>query len=290
MRSLDISLLRTLVAVDQHGTFARAADHVGRSESAVSLQLKRLENLIGKPLFHRARRGMALTEAGQTLLGYAKRMIELNDEALTALPGKTTEGVVRLGAPADVAETWLPSVLARFARAYPLVRVDVAAGRSNAVFSQFKSGKLDLAVTFGEDWPESAGWSMALPMAWIGPKDYRRGNGELVRLAVLDPPCLFRNAAAVALDGKGIPWTAAFASPSLASLWGAVTAGLGITVRTPHGLPPQLTTLGAEAGLPALPETTLSLFEGGQTTTTAAADRLAEILIDTLEGTIGAAM
>lgn len=177
-----------------------------------------------------------------------------------------------------------------FARAYPLVRVDVASGRSNAVFSRFRTGKLDLAMTFRENWPESAAWSMVLPMAWIGPKGYRRDDDEPVRLAVLDPPCLFRNAAAVALDGKGIPWTAAFASPSLASLWGAVAAGLGITVRTPHGIPPQLTTLGAEAGLPALPEATLSLFEGGQMTIPAAADRLAEILVDTLEGTIGAAM
>lgn len=288
MRSLDISLLRTLVAVERYGTFAKAADHIGRSESAVSLQLKRLELLIGKPLFHRAGRGMALTEAGHTLLGYAKRMIELNDEALTALPDKTIEGVVRLGIPTDVAQTWLPSVLARFARAYPLVRVEVAADRSPAVFSHFKAGKLDLAMTFGADWPLRAHWSTALPMAWIGPRDFRRGEDEPVRLAVFDPPCMFRNAASVALDGKGIPWTAAFASPNLASLWGAVTAGLGITVRTPHGIPPQLTTLGTEAGLPVLPQTTLSLFEGGQTTTTA--DRLAEILIDTLEGTIGAAM
>src|SRR5215472_12123853 len=101
MRSLDVSLLRTLVAVERHGTFARAADHIGRSESAVSLQLKRLEILIGKPLFHRAGRGMTLTEAGHTLLGYAKRMIELNDEALTASSGNTIEGVVRLGVPAD---------------------------------------------------------------------------------------------------------------------------------------------------------------------------------------------
>jgi DNA-binding transcriptional LysR family regulator len=289
MRSLDISLLRTLIAVDQHGSFARAAVYIGRSESAVSLQLKRLELLIGSPLFHRAKRGMALTEAGQTLLGYAKRMIELNDEALTAFPGKTIESVVRLGVPADFAETWLPSVLARFASAYPSVRVDTAIGRSPAVFSQFKRGELDLAMTFGADWPESASWSTALPMAWIGPKSYRRGEDEPVRLAVFDPPCMFRNAAAVALDGKGIPWTASFTSPSLASLWGAVTAGLGITVRTPHGIPAQLATLGAEAGLPPLPEATLALFDGGRATP-AAANRLAELLIDTLEGTIGAAM
>ena len=288
MRSLDISLLRTLVAIERYGTLARAADHIGRSESAVSLQLKRLELLIGKPLFHRAGRGMALTEAGHTLLGYAKRMIELNDEALTALPDKTIEGVVRLGMPTDVAQTWLPSMLARFARSYPLVRVDIAADRSPAVFSQFKSGRLDLALTFGADWPASASWSAALPMTWIGPRDFRRGEDEPVRLAVLDPPCMFRNAAAAALDGKRIAWTAAFTSPSLAGLWGAVSAGLGITVRTPHGLPPQLATLGAEAGLPALPEVTLSLFEGGQTA--APTDRLAEILIDTLEATIGAAM
>jgi DNA-binding transcriptional LysR family regulator len=289
MRSLDISLLRTLVAVDRHGSFARAADHIGRSESAVSLQLKRLERQIGSPLFHRAGRSMALTEAGQTLLGYAKRMIELNDEALTASSGKTTEGVVRLGVPADFAENWLPSVLARFARAYPLVQVDTAAGRSPQVLSQFKRGELDLAMTFGVDRPESACWSTDLPMAWIGLKHYRRHEDEPVRLAVFDPPCMFRNGAAAALDGKGIPWTVGFISPTLASLWGAVTAGLGITVRTPHGIPAQLAVLGVEAGLPPLATVTLSLFEG-EGATSSAAERLAEALIDTLEGTIGAAM
>jgi len=289
MRSLDISLLRTLVAVDQHGSFARAANHVGRSESAVSLQLKRLELQVGCPLFHRAGRGMALTETGQTLLGYAKRMIELNDQALTASSGKTVEGAVRLGVPTDFAENWLPSVLARFARAYPSVRVDTAAGRSAQVFSQFKRGELDLAITFGEDRPESACWSTVLPMAWIGPRDYRRREDEPVRLAVFDPPCMFRNAAAGALDEKGISWAVAFTGSSLASLWGAVIAALGITVRTPHGLPAQLAPLGTEAGLPPLPEVTLSLFEGGGTRSPAA-DRLAEVLIDTLEGTIDAAM
>src|SRR5215471_17127309 len=136
MRSLDISLLRTLVAVDRHGSFARAGDHIGRSESAVSLQLKRLELQVGSPLFHRLGRGMALTKAGQTLLGYAKRMIELNDEALTASSGKIVEGVVRLGVPADFAQNWLPSVLARFARAYPSVQVHTAAARSPVVISQ----------------------------------------------------------------------------------------------------------------------------------------------------------
>jgi len=100
---------------------------------------------------------------------------------------------------------------------------------------------------------------------------------------------MFRNAAAAALDEKGISWTVAFTSSSLASLWGAVSAGLGVTVRTPHGLPPQLAPLGTEAGLPPLPEVTLSLFEGAGTRSPAV-DRLAEVLIDTLEGTIGAAM
>jgi DNA-binding transcriptional LysR family regulator len=289
MRSLDISLLRTLVAVDQHGSFARAADHIGRSESAVSLQLKRLEVLVGSPLFHRAGRGMALTEAGQALLGYARRMIELNDEALAASSGKNIEGVVRLGVPADFAENWLPSVLARFTRACPLVRVNTAAARSPVILSQLKRGELDLAMTFGADRPERAFWSAALPMAWIGLKDYRRREGEPVRLAVFDPPCMFRNAAAAALDAKGIPWTVAFTSPSLASLWAAVIAGLGITVRTPHGIPAQLAPLGTEAGLPSLPQVTLSLFDGAGTRSPAA-DRLAEVLIDTLEGTIGAAM
>src|SRR5262249_33513798 len=115
MRNLDIGVLRTLIAIDQYGSFARAAERIGRSESAVSLQLKRLEEQIGAPLFHRVGRKMAFTGTGQTLLSYARQLIEINDRALTVSSGRDAEAVVRLGVPPDFAETWLPPALARFA-------------------------------------------------------------------------------------------------------------------------------------------------------------------------------
>jgi DNA-binding transcriptional LysR family regulator len=287
--NLDVSLLRTLVAVQQSGSFARAAERVGRSESAVSLQLKRLEERIGQKLFRRAGRVMVLTDAGERMLAYAQRLVALNDEAVIAVAKPRPGGAVRLGVPPDFAETWLPSALARFAHLCPAVRVETRVERSPALSALLARGKLDLAMSFAAAPPAHATWSGAIPMAWIGPPNYRRATDDPVRLAVFDPPCVFRAAAEAALDRAGIRWSVEFRSRSLASLWAAVAAGLGITVRTPEGLPPRLTMLGEAAGLPALPTTALALFKRKKPVSPAAA-RLAEVLTETLTTTLGAAI
>jgi len=287
--NFDLSVLRTLVAVERNGSFARAAERVGRSESAISLQLKRLEEQIGQKLFQRAGRSMVLTEAGERMLGYAKRLIALNDEAVGATLRPAPDGTIRLGVPSDFAATWLPTALARFTRLCPDVTVETTVERSPALTARLARGELDLAMAFAAEPPEAARWSGLIPMAWIGPRGYRRHDEDPVRLAVFDPPCLFRAAGEAALDRHGIGWSVEFRSRSLASLWSAVTAGLGITVRTPEGLPPQLTTLGETAGLPPLPATSLALFERVDDTPPAAA-RLAELLTDTLATTLGAAI
>jgi DNA-binding transcriptional LysR family regulator len=186
--------LRTLVAVERGGSFARAAERVGRSESAVSLQLKRVEEQIGQPLFHRAGRNMVLTEAGERMLAYAERLIALNDEAVGATVRPRLDGIVRLGVPADFAETWLPTALARFARLCPSVKVETTIERSPALAARLGRGGLDLAMAFAAGSPDQARWSGTIPMAWIGPRDYRRHGEDPVRLAVFDPPCLFRAA------------------------------------------------------------------------------------------------
>jgi DNA-binding transcriptional LysR family regulator len=287
--NLDLSVLRTLVAVERNGSFARAAEQVGRSESAVSLQLKKLEEQLGQLLFRRSGRAMVLTEDGDRLLAYAKRLIALNDEAVGATASPRLDGIVRLGVPADFAETWLPTALARFARLCPSVAVETVVDRSPALSALLGRGELDLAMAFATEPGDQARWSGAIPMAWIGPRDYRRHAADPVRLAVFDPPCLFRAAAETALDRHGIRWVVEFRSQSLGSLWAAVSAGLGITVRTPEGLPPQLAVLGEAAGLPPLPATALALFEREPQTSLAAA-RLAELLTDTLATTLGAAL
>jgi DNA-binding transcriptional LysR family regulator len=284
--NLDLSVLRTLVAVVRSGSFARAAERVGRSESAVSLQIKRLEEQLRQKMFHRAGRNMLLTDAGERMLAYAERLIALNDEAVIEAGGLRLEGAVRLGIPPDFAETWLPTALARFARICPDVDIQTTVERSPALSALLTRGELDLAMSFATEQPEHARWSGLIPMAWIGTPNYVRRMEDPVRLVVFDPPCLFRAAATAALDDNGIPWTVDFKSSSLASLWAAVAAGLGITVRTPEGLPPQLTILGEAAGLPALPSTGLSLLQHGKPTSPAAA-QLAEVLMDTLTATLG---
>jgi DNA-binding transcriptional LysR family regulator len=284
--NLDLSVLRTLVAVVRNGSFARAAERVGRSESAVSLQLKRLEEQVRQKMFHRAGRSMVLTDAGERMVAYAERLIALNDEAVIEAGGLRLEGTVRLGVPPDFVETWLPTALARFVRVCPAVDIQTTVERSPALSALFSRGELDLAMAFVAGRPEHARWSGAIPMTWIGPRNYARRAEDPVRLAVFDPPCLFRAAAMAALDNQGIPWTVDFKSASLASLWAAVAAGLGITVRTPEGLPPQLTALGEAAGLPPLPTTGLSLLQRSAPASPAAA-QLAEVLIDTLTATLG---
>jgi DNA-binding transcriptional LysR family regulator len=290
MENLDIAVLRTLIAIDQKGSFARAAKYIGRSESAISLQLRRLEGQVGSPLFHRVGRRMELTDAGQTMLAYARQIVEINDKALTVTNGRAAEAVLRIGVPSDLAETWLPPVLARFGRTYSQVRVDAIIGRSPALLAQFNRNELDIAVTFvsGEP-PQRARWTTPVPMVWIGRRGFHRKIGDPVRLAVFDPPCLFRAAATNALDASGIEWTVSFTSPSLAGLWGALAAGLGITVRTPQGLPPQLTPLHTDAGLPALPNVGLALFDRGEPSSPAST-MLVEVLIETLEMAVDAAI
>jgi DNA-binding transcriptional LysR family regulator len=290
-RNLDIAVIRTLLAVAELGSFARAAARVGRSESAVSLQLKRLEEQTGEPLFHRVGRGMALTVAGEALVAYGRRLIELNDETFAALAGGTVEGTVRLGVPQDFAETWLPAALVRFARAHPSVKVETIVERSPALIRRLARSELDLAMLFSPSGANSAPWSAELPMRWIGPQGYAGSpaSGPLP-LVVFDPPCFFRSAAGTALDHAGMAWNVAFTSPNLVGLWAAVGGGLGITVRTPVGLPSQLRLLGAEAGLPDLPRISLALGVRADGEHNAAASRLTEMLIETIETTLGAAI
>jgi DNA-binding transcriptional LysR family regulator len=126
--NLDMDVLRTFVTGFELGSFARAADRLGRSQSAVSTQLRKLEEQIGLPLVQKSGRGLALTTAGERLLSYAKRLLELNDEAVDTIRGSDLEGWVRLGLPQDFADTFLPAVLGRFSRAHPRVRVQ-GAGR-----------------------------------------------------------------------------------------------------------------------------------------------------------------
>jgi DNA-binding transcriptional LysR family regulator len=256
----DLDVLRTFVAGVELNSFAKAADRLGRSTSAVSAQLKKLEDQVGTPILRRQGRGMALTETGETMLAYARRLLELNDEAATALHGAELEGWVRLGLQEDFGESLLADVLGRFARAHPKVRIEARIARNRELLERIDMGKLDLALAWDANYSTPYQERIAeLPMRWIGPAhgEIHWQSGEPVPLVSLDAPCLMRTAATTALDRAGIPWRIAFTSASLAGIWAAVAAGLGVGMRTEAGLP-GLVGVMTHAQLPDLPR--LGLF------------------------------
>lgn len=289
LTNLDMDVLRSFVTGTEMGSFARAAQRLGRSQSAISLQLKKLEEQVGEALLKKDGRGLALTAAGEILLSYARRLLELNDEAVAATRGVAVEGWVRLGIVQDFAEHWLPSLLGRFARAHPGVKVDVTVDRGVNLAEMVGQDSLDVALTWG-DYPTPYRRKLAdVAIRWVGLPGYRQPPGEPVPLIAFRPPCTFRKRAIEALDAMGAPWRVAFTSPSLTGLYAAVEAGLGVTPRTAVGLSPRLALLGAESGLPDLAPPIELYLHRARERGTPAVERLSETLLETLDSEIAAA-
>ncbi|MBY5356917.1 LysR family transcriptional regulator [Rhizobium leguminosarum] len=287
----DLDVLRTFSTGMELGNFAKAAERLGRSTSAVSAQLKKLEEQAGTPIFRKAGRGLALTDAGETMLGYARRLLELNDEAAAAVNNVELEGWVRLGLQEDFGETLLPDVLGRFARAHPKVRIEARVVRNAELLERVTSGKLDLALAWSDGTLTAHCERIGdVPMRWIGPAEgqpnWQAASGEPMPLASLEAPCLLRSAATKALDEAGISWRLAFVSPSLGGLWAATAAGLGLTIRTPIGLPAKVRPLApGTIGLPDLPKLGLVLHRAEAEPQSAAA-RLAELVLQSVHGAL----
>ncbi|WP_415869502.1 LysR substrate-binding domain-containing protein [Burkholderia ubonensis] len=307
--NFDIAALRSLVAGIDLGSFAKAADRVARSSSAVSAQIRKLEEQAGTPLFVKSGRGLALTDAGDAMLRYARRMIELNDEAAAAVRGVSLDGWVRIGLQEDFGEAILPGVLGRFARAHPKVRIEARVAHNAELLERLDANQLDLALVWGD--PASAAFVARtgidseeiahVPMRWIGAAGSgaagsgAAGDGgagepsvrlpdEPLPLVVFDRPCRFFGAATDALDRAGVPWRVAFTTPSLAGLWAAASAGLGLTVRSHYGLPASVRLLdAAPLGLPELPSVPLMLLRRASSATPTV-DRLARIMTQAVSG------
>ncbi|UWU13379.1 LysR substrate-binding domain-containing protein [Rhizobium sullae] len=289
--NFDLDVLRTFATGMELGNFAKAADRLGRSTSAVSAQLKKLEEQAGTPIFRKAGRGLALTEAGETMLAYARRLLELNDEAAAAVHSVELEGWVRLGLQEDFGENLLPDVLGRFARAHPKVRIEARVVRNAELLERVTTGKLDLALAWSDRTLTAHCEKIGeVPMRWIGPAvgvpGWNAESGEPLPLASLEAPCVLRTAATNALDRANIAWRLAFVSPSLGGLWAATAAGLGVTIRTPIGLPAKVRPLKPAAlGLPELPSLGLVLHRAEADPDPATA-RLASIVLQAVREAI----
>ncbi|NVD68971.1 LysR family transcriptional regulator [Duganella sp. BJB1802] len=286
--TFDLDVLRTFVTGVDLGSFAKAADRLGRSTSAVSAQLKKLEDQLGMPVLRKEGRGMVTTSAGEALLGYARRLLELNDEAATAVRGAELAGSVRLGMQEDFGEHLLTEVLGRFARVHPRLRVEARVARNADLMAQMAGGRLDLALAWDSDAAlvppsHSAPVIARLPLRWIVAADAPAmlRDGEPLPLVMMEAPCTMRSIATAALDRAGIPWRIAFSSPGLGGVWAAVAAGLGVTVRTGLVLPPRLGALD-DLALPALPMIALRLHRM-EAQLNPPAQRLHDIVLEALE-------
>ena len=290
--SFDIDALRAIVAGTDLGSFARAAVQLGRSQSAISMQLKKLEQQAGTPLFVRKGRGLEPTEAGETLLGYARRIVALNDEAAVAVGATASTAVVRLGLPQDFFNDVMPATLKAFSGKHPQVHVDIRVGDNHKLPGEVSAGRLDGAIAFFEEGSVDAGELLCvLPMRWVAHEMYPGGlSSETVELVTFDHPCLFRTAALSALDRAGRRWRLAVTTPSLQYVWSALRSGRGVGVRIAHALPDGVVCLddklGDEMGLPELPSVELRLLRSANTSP--AAEALCGILHDEARRTIAA--
>ena len=226
--NLPTTLLRSFVAIVDTGTMLNAAEQVFLSQSALSLQIKRLEELVQQPLFTREGRRLVLTASGALLLDYARRVLALHDEALQAISAGLYAGPVRVGMVQDFADTLLTGVLARFSALHPDTQIFARVAGTAELLAMLARGQLDIILGYAAaDDPAAI---RVAPMAWFGERHLAERG--VVPLAVLETPCRFRDAAIASLDRARRPYRIAVETPNLSTMRAAVEAGLGVTCRT----------------------------------------------------------
>ena len=253
MTTLDLDTVRTLITANDLGSYGQAAARLGRTPSAISLQMKRLQEDVGANLFRKDGRGVVLTEAGEIVLRFGRRMLAINDELLDTIRGASLAGSVRLGCSQDFAETVLPDVLSQFTKLYPLVQMEVRIEGNAALVEAIEKGQLDLALAVGQADRPTAEVLGELDLVWIAGQEFLTRSGQPLPLVLLGPQCAFRKEAIQKLDQAKMPWRIAAVSPSLAGLWASAIGGLGITARSSLGLPAKLVWDKEMFDLPELP-------------------------------------
>ncbi|HFO0818951.1 TPA: transcriptional regulator LrhA [Enterobacter hormaechei] len=276
--NLDLDLLRTFVAVADLNTFAAAAAAVCRTQSAVSQQMQRLEQLVGKELFARHGRNKLLTEHGIQLLGYARKILRFNDEACMSLMFSNLQGVLTLGASDESADTILPFLLNRISSVYPKLALDVSVKRNAFMVEMLKENEVDLVVTTHRPGQYDCLTLRTSPTHWYCAAEYVLQKGEPIPLVLLDDPSPFRDMVLTALNEASIPWRLAYVASTLPAVRAAVKAGLGVTARPVEMMSPDLRVLGQSEGLPSLPDTEYLLCHNA-----ASNNELAKVVFEAME-------
>jgi DNA-binding transcriptional LysR family regulator len=282
-RNIDIDLLRSFVTIIEVKSFTRAAERLLRTQSAISLQMKRLEEQLECRLFERGGRGVEPTEAGTLLLGYARRILAANDELVGRMAEPLVEGEVRIGAPEAFTAEHLAPVLARFARAFPKVHIQLRTGSADELAQAQAAGELDLRLqtVIGERPAEGQELSREA-LVWCvaegaEPEARPGAEGQPLRLVTTTSPCAIRAEAEQALATAGVPFSLVFEGSSRGAVLSAISAGLGVGVLPRGSITSGMHRLNDAEGLPALPDVTTVLVSRPELSLVA--DRLRSFLL-----------
>lgn len=252
LHDLQISQLRTLLAVVEEGSFAAAAERVGRTQSAITQQMQKLELTVGKPLFKAHGRNRKPTSAGLTLARYSREILSMSRHALTAVNHIADGGLLRVGVPAELADTLLPIAAAEFNKLWPDIRLMLHVDRSPHLQTMFNENRLEVIVSTRRQSNHEGAPVHSLQSAWIASADFDWDRSNPLPIVLTDEPSLFRRIALAALDLDSTPYVEKATSPSLSGVKAAVYAGLGVTVRPKISFPGDVKVLGEKDGLPPL--------------------------------------
>ncbi|RWO87257.1 LysR substrate-binding domain-containing protein [Mesorhizobium sp.] len=273
---LDLNLLKTFVAVVESGSLSNAAPRVGRSQSAVSMQMQRLEEMVGNQLLVRGPRTVTPSAIGEDFLIYARRLLKLSDEAWASVTRPKETGSVRLGVPDDYAAFLLPPVLSRFAAEHPLVTVELICEQSTALVKTLAEGRLDLAII--TRLPEQPLEVIRLErFVWVASPNHVAWEADPLPVALFEPGCAARMNVLQALGDADRSYRCTYSSASLLGLIAVVQAGLAVAGLAMRSVPPSLRIVGGNEGLPVLPDLEIGILRN-PLSTTQAVERLNDFL------------
>ena len=263
---LDIDQLKTFVSIAETGSFTAAAGEVHKTQSAVSMQMKRLEERVGRAIFERDGRQSRLTQDGIRLLEYARRIVRLSDEAVMALSEPELAGAICIGLPDDFADRLLPKVLASFAHSHPRIEINVTCAESMQVYKKIRAGELDLAIVTHGDCGGYGDIIRREGLHWVTSDLHDTHTLDPLPLSMGPHSCTWRKAAIQALDKIGRAYRIAYVSGSAVATTGAVNAGLAVSVLSGSTVRPEMRVLTAEDGFPELPPVDIALLRADHAT------------------------
>ncbi|MDZ7841630.1 MAG: LysR family transcriptional regulator [Gammaproteobacteria bacterium] len=279
---LDPELLRTFVSVAETRGFTSAARSLHRTQSAVSLQIKRLEDRVGEPLFRRTSRQVTPTRAAEALLPYARRILHLHDEAAAAVGAVGRGRSLRLGITEEQALAYLPNIIPRFNTRFPGVQLNVQCDLSTGLLARMEDGELDLALVIRHG-PAGAGEVLGRErLVWVAHQSFRNDPGEALPLAVNPGGCIYRSHALTALAGIRRPWRVAYVSASPTGINLALEANLAVSIKAGRSVPEYCRVLDSEAGIPVLPQVDVELHRS-PTALSEVTDGFVELLMEEIE-------